>query len=140
MGDLVIRRMAPADHEAVRDLIRQLSSGTIVLDASEVRTYLAIPTYHPLVAVLGDQVVGFAELHLLPNLAWRWSGRIENVVVDLKRRGSGIGLALCTQLIALGDQLGCTRFELRTENDSARRLYERLGFRVVADSLVMVRK
>jgi len=59
------------------------------------------------------------------------------VVVDEARRGCGLGEKLCWYLVLQARLLGCVRIELRTENEGAQALYEKLGFRPV-ESTVMI--
>lgn len=56
---------------------------------------------------------------------------INLVLVDPARRGVGIGAALLKQLLRDAERLGHRRAQLwvRVDNDPARRLYEKLGFR-----------
>ena len=59
---------------------------------------------------------------------------INNVAVRPPLRGVGIGSALLHHVLAEAKQLGARRatLEVRASNESARRLYERLGFYVAA--------
>jgi len=59
---------------------------------------------------------------------------INNVAVRAQFRGHGIGTALLRHVLAEARQLGAKRatLEVRASNDSARRLYERIGFYVAA--------
>ena len=62
--------------------------------------------------------VGAKEAHIL------------NICVSPDMRGGGYGYALMAKLIALASQLDADMMflEVRPSNDSARRLYDRLGF------------
>jgi len=55
---------------------------------------------------------------------------IDELVVDERYRGRGIGRALVDHMIDLARQLGCTRIELESafHRECARAFYERLGF------------
>ncbi|MBI4887191.1 MAG: ribosomal protein S18-alanine N-acetyltransferase [Acidobacteria bacterium] len=57
---------------------------------------------------------------------------INNIALRPERRGQGIGTSLLRQVFAEGRRLGARRatLEVRASNEGARRLYERLGFRV----------
>ena len=59
---------------------------------------------------------------------------INNVAVRAQFRGHGIGTALLRHVLAEARLWGATRatLEVRASNDSARRLYERIGFYVAA--------
>jgi ribosomal-protein-alanine N-acetyltransferase len=56
---------------------------------------------------------------------------INNVAVDPRHRGQGVGLALLRFVLRLAAGLGARRatLEVRRSNVAAQRLYERLGFR-----------
>lgn len=57
---------------------------------------------------------------------------INNLAVRPECRGGGLGNELLVHIMSEGRQLGARRatLEVRRSNDAARRLYERLGFRV----------
>jgi ribosomal-protein-alanine N-acetyltransferase len=59
---------------------------------------------------------------------------INNVAVRPQVRGRGIGAALMQHVLAEASRLGARRatLEVRSSNEDARRLYERLGFYVAA--------
>ena len=62
---------------------------------------------------------------------------INNVAVRPAYRGRGLGTALMQHVLAESSRLGAHRatLEVRSSNEGARRLYERLGFRVAATRL-----
>ncbi|TQE34206.1 N-acetyltransferase [Streptomyces ipomoeae] len=75
-----------------------------------------------------DQVVGHASVRLDPEGA---SGRIGRVLVAPEARGKGVGAAMLARVLAAAfGELGLERVELGvwTDNSSAIRLYEGLGF------------
>jgi ribosomal protein S18 acetylase RimI-like enzyme len=55
---------------------------------------------------------------------------IEDVVVDEKARGKGVGEALCNKAIEEAREIGAKTIELtsRPSREAANRLYQRLGF------------
>jgi [ribosomal protein S18]-alanine N-acetyltransferase len=57
---------------------------------------------------------------------------INNMALRPRFRAQGIGTALLSHVLAKGRELGARRatLEVRTSNDRARRVYERLGFYV----------
>ena len=59
---------------------------------------------------------------------------INNLAIRPEFRGRGMGTALLHHVLAEARRLGAKRatLEVRASNDSARRLYERLGFYVAA--------
>ena len=63
----------------------------------------------------------------------RYRANIQNIGVTPHHRGHGVGAALITASLAGLQQVGVTRaaLEVTAENESAVRLYRRLGFRTV---------
>jgi len=86
---------------------------------------LAQSTRRYLVALDGDEVVGYAGLFLLPPDA-----DIQTVAVRADRQGEGIARRLVSDLLEVADASGATHtlLEVRADNDAATALYRRLGF------------
>lgn len=86
---------------------------------------LAQSTRRYLVALDGDDVVGYAGLFLLPPDA-----DIQTVAVRPDRQGEGIARRLVTDLLEVADGSGATHtmLEVRADNEAATSLYRRLGF------------
>jgi GNAT superfamily N-acetyltransferase len=77
-------------------------------------------------------VVGTLVVVLVPNLSYRgrpWAV-IENVVVDKRARGSGVGEQLMRHAIDIAREGGCYRVGLTSNKlrPASHRFYERLGF------------
>jgi diamine N-acetyltransferase len=84
-------------------------------------------TWHPVAAVVGGQVVGFA-MWAVDDDGSHWIG---GVVVDAPRQGQGIGRAFVSQLVErLGPEAGQAGLALAylPDNRVARALYGSLGF------------
>jgi ribosomal protein S18 acetylase RimI-like enzyme len=124
-------------HAVVALLARQLDEHEIALapDALErsVRTLLDDPRLgHVLVACTDDGVAGVAVLSFLFTLehggpaAW-----LDELYVDGRRRGRGVGAQLVDAALRVARERGCVALDLEVEagHDAAERLYERLGFR-----------
>ena len=60
-----------------------------------------------------------------------FEGYINNVVIDIDRRGQGLGRALMNELLTVGRKNGVHEFtlEVRVSNTPAIKLYEGLGFK-----------
>ncbi|MCU0951897.1 MAG: GNAT family N-acetyltransferase [Burkholderiaceae bacterium] len=138
MSELLIRRMEPDDAEGVAATFRDpgVAAGTLQnpypSTAEWVKKLAANDpqTHYGFVAITDGRVVGHAGLHgqLNRRRAHAWLLGIA-VADDWQRRG--IGTRLMSTLIDLADHwLGALRIELTvfTDNDHARRLYERFGF------------
>ena len=81
-----------------------------------------------LVAEIDNVIIGVASLHIIEKLT-RKMGLIEDVAVDLKYRGKGIGKKLIKKLIVESKKQGCDKTVLNsTENNVP--FYEKIGFTV----------
>lgn len=81
-----------------------------------------------LVAEIDNVIIGVASLHIIEKLT-RKMGLIEDVAVDLKYRGKGIGGKLIQKLIVESKKQGCDKTVLNsTENNVP--FYEKIGFTV----------
>ncbi|WP_344898620.1 ribosomal protein S18-alanine N-acetyltransferase [Actinomadura meridiana] len=106
-------------------------------------------TRHYVVAqASGGEIVGYAGLAAAGGQA-----DVQTIGVRADRRKSGIGAALLRELLDEASRRGSDAvfLEVRADNDSARRLYERFGFDAVGlrkryyqpsnvDAIVMCRK
>jgi [ribosomal protein S18]-alanine N-acetyltransferase len=82
-------------------------------------------TRHYIVAESGDRVVGYAGL-----FATRHEADVQTLAVAAPRQGEGLGARLLTALLdeAARRDVGEVLLEVRADNDTAARLYERFGF------------
>src|SRR4030095_12783639 len=82
------------------------------------------------IASADDKVVGWCDVSPKPRPVFRHSG-ILGIGVTKPYRGRGIGTALIGTTLEAARAKGLTRIELtvRTDNDRAKALYERFGFR-----------
>jgi ribosomal protein S18 acetylase RimI-like enzyme len=84
-----------------------------------------------LCAINGTKVVGFASLTIKNNL-WRAANlrHIDELIVDEKHRGSGLGTQLLQEIIEHARRRGCVRVELDSSfhRKMAHAFYERNGF------------
>ena len=86
-----------------------------------------------LVAVQGDDVLGFAYAsgHRARD-AYRWAADA-SVYLDVSQRGRGIGRALYDALVPMVRELGYVTLHagIALPNDASRRLHESMGFELV---------
>jgi ribosomal protein S18 acetylase RimI-like enzyme len=127
-----VERAVVADGElvaAVRRLVPQLSDSAAAPEAYDVETVVTSPATTLFVARDEGAIVGILTLALfrLPTGLRAW---IEDVVVDEAARRLGAGRALVEAAVALAQESGATTIDLtsRPSRDSARRLYEAMGF------------
>ncbi len=77
-------------------------------------------------------VTGTASLHLGHYSTWQdnWYGHIEDVIIDPEYRGRGLAEHIVKHVISAAKEQNLSRLELNAlyKNNSARRLYEKLGF------------
>ncbi len=135
---LQIRRAEPDDSSAIYEIFNspKVFESTLQLpypSRERWRRRLAEPGEgtHDLVAVASDRVVGMVTVHTFPNTPRRRHVGTIDIAVHGEWQGKGVGKALMRAGIELADNwLNLTRLELEvyTDNESAVRLYERLGF------------
>jgi len=129
-----IRKCKADDFEAVTKLLRQLwpeqRLDVAALQAVFERA-LAGEQQVYLCAAEGDCVVGFASLTLKNNL-WQagFLGHVDELVVESRYRGQGVGRQLLAQISELARERGCRRVELDSafHRKQAHEFYERHGF------------
>ena len=82
-------------------------------------------TRHYVVAVDGDEVVGYAGLCDYPDEAF-----VQTMAVAPSHQGRGLGRTLLEELLAEAERRRqrVVRLEVRADNDVAQRLYARHGF------------
>jgi GNAT superfamily N-acetyltransferase len=136
---LHIRPAESSDLGALVGLLQQLSLDEAREDAASLAAYEAAfaevradPRQTVLVVDEDGQVAGMACFIAVPNLSHigRPYAIVEDVVVDVSRRGLGIGEALVRQAIAMAREAGCYKLVLTSNRrrTDAHRFYERLGF------------
>ena len=125
-----VRESSPELVEAMRGLVPQLSSSASAPTESDIGGVLDSGSAFLLLARSdANEIVGMLTLALvrIPTGIRAW---IEDVVVDEKARGAGIGSALVSEALAIARAEGARTVDLTSRPDrvAANRLYERLGF------------
>jgi ribosomal-protein-alanine N-acetyltransferase len=84
-----------------------------------------LDTRHYVVAMSGDEVLGYAGLCDYPDEAW-----VQTMAVARTAQGRGLGARLLGELLDEAARRGqrTVRLEVRADNTAAQRLYERHGF------------
>jgi ribosomal protein S18 acetylase RimI-like enzyme len=84
--------------------------------------------WRQLVAVRGQEIVGYANVRLLPG----WQGHVGDVhlVISNNARRGGLGTMLARAIVAAGEDLGVAKLllEILEEQLGGRYIFERLGF------------
>ncbi len=115
--------------DRLNELMAQLCPECPAHPLTHFREILYHPTSRLLVAMDGESITGCLTLvwYKIPSLTRFW---IEDVVVDQKYRGVGIGKALILNAIEMAQKLGGHYIDLtsRTSRIEANHLYQGLGF------------
>eukprot|EP01068_Selenidium_serpulae_P010334 Selendium_serpulae@DN5436_c0_g1_i2.p1 len=135
--DVVLTPMTVESYKKVRELLPGVSRCFVQHSPEVVEAMVNNPSYYPICAFRNDELVGFAELHLMPHIGRCPDSRLERVVVSENFRGKGLATVLCQEIIAFAKTIDCGRVELTVEKDAARHIYEdKLKFSKV-DTTVM---
>lgn len=125
-----VKEITPDIADAFSVLIPQLSPQSDVPTPEYLEQLISISGNYIFVAV-APQIVGSLTLVVIqtPSGAKAW---IEDVVVDLKARGMGVGEALVAEAIDFAKRLNVSSINLTSRPDrvSANKLYQRLGFQL----------
>lgn len=126
----VFRNAMPADYDAFAELFLELGIEDPVPPA-EMFTKMSATC---LIAEQDQDVVGYC-IYRPTGIA----GHINNIVVSRAARGRGIGEGLLRQAAAKLGAAGCATWSLfvKQENEAAKRLYRRLGFKPVHNATVL---
>ena len=139
---ITVRKFKKEDAGPAAELINQLTPNINQPDKL-IRRLEAMAQgadYQYLVAELGGMVVGFGGLAWYPIPCKGFLGWIEELVVDNKVRGQGIGQELMRALLKLAKAQGCQVIKLTASNPVARTLYESFGFQTKLESTLMHKK
>ncbi len=118
---------------AINGLLPQLSDAAQLLTKPDLQQIVSSPTSHLLLATKNNEFHGclmlIIEQTVTGKKAW-----IEDVVVDSKVRGKGIGRLLTESAIALAEKLGANTIDLtsRPTRKAANALYKKAGFKLRA--------
>jgi len=134
--DVLVRTAKPEDLLPLLALYRQLNPDDPpvkpTLAQAAFHEILASPHFELFVAELAGDVVGTCYLNTVPNLSRGLSpyAVLENVVVDQRLRGRGIGQAVVGHALDRAWQRGCYKVMLMTgsRRESTHAFYRRCGF------------
>ncbi|MDX2025665.1 ribosomal protein S18-alanine N-acetyltransferase [Microcella sp.] len=116
------------------DAIMHLETSTFLTDAwsrDMMAAELAAPHTRYIVAVEGETVIGYAGLSAPAGVE---QADVQTIAVDAAHRGRGIGARLLDVLLTEAAARGAddVLLEVRADNPTAQRLYERHGFAAIA--------
>lgn len=132
----MIRSATPADFDSIGRLYRQLQPDDPLVDqlthAAVFEEILQRPGMDLLVLEVDGDVVGTTYLNVIPNLTRgaRPYAVIENVVIEERLRGTGLGRRLMDATLARAWNEGCYKVMLMTgsKNPDTHAFYRASGF------------
>jgi len=129
----VVTKATPEIHAALARLLPQLNAKLPAPDMERLRRLVADPAVVLLIARDGDEIVGTTTVIVYTTPFWI-KARLDEVVVDARARGKGVGEALVRAALDVGRERGAQVAELQSgrgpQRAAAHRLYERLGFKI----------
>lgn len=129
-----LSKLKTVSSPALRDLntlLKQLSAGDKKISAPAMRKILANKNVELWILKDGKTIIGMGTLVEIPMFSGS-SGDIEDVVVDERYRGRGLGSKIMRKLIARAKARGCRHSELtsRPSRVAANKLYKKLGYEI----------
>jgi len=126
---MIIRELKKEDNIQLNSLVGQLINKPANVDIEKLISdsnckSVAIENNNKLIGV------GFLIIHQVPSKGF--VGRIEEIVVDEKYRGKGLGRKIMEELLVLAKDNNLKRIGLTSnpKRVAARKLYESLGFKI----------
>jgi GNAT superfamily N-acetyltransferase len=135
--DMMIREATEIDLPAILVLYAQLGQDDgSVLTLEEACRILdrmnSYPDYHLYVALVAGRIVGTFSMLIMDNMAHKGarSAILEDVVVEERLRGKGVGKRMTLFAYGLCNEKGCYKMALTSNKNrkEAHRFYESLGF------------
>ena len=120
-----IRTLEPEDIKQVIDIWTNSFSRNFSKPVNS--EYLSDPNSTTIVISIEDIIVGVASIHIIKKLT-RILGIIEDVAVNEKYRGKGVGKKIVERLIIIGKQKNCDKIVLSSSEENSK-FYEKIGFK-----------
>ncbi|MDB3958852.1 GNAT family N-acetyltransferase [Opitutales bacterium] len=124
-----VSKQTEKDLREINNLIPQLSQSAKLLTKAEFTSLLNAESTHLYFAEDKEQVLGMLSLVTFP-IPTGLRGWVEDVVVDTKARGKGVGKLLTMHALKEAQKMGVLTIDLtsRPSRDVANRLYQSVGF------------
>jgi ribosomal protein S18 acetylase RimI-like enzyme len=125
----VVSTLDQGTYHAVCSLLPQISTSAEAPTFAELSRLVTSPCTHLLIARSGGDVVGMLTL-IVVRIPTGLVSHIEDVVVDERARGLGIGRALAAHALELAREAGVRHVNLtsRPSRAAANQLYQSIGF------------
>lgn len=126
-----IRKAKLTDYKAIADLTEQLGYPN---DAEKLKATLTIvlshQEYQVWVGVIDDKIVGWMQLQRTITIETGVCVEIIGLVVDIQRRGQGLGGLFIEKALRWSKTLGCFRLRVRCNilRTESHQFYEKMGF------------
>lgn len=132
---MIIKRIVNFNKIALKDLnllLLQLSSRGYQMNVKQFKKVLKNKNTHVMALYDGKSIIGTATLVNIDQITGN-KGYVEDVVVDEKHRGHGLGTKLLLDIISRAKKLKIFRLELKSElyRMAGNNLYQKLGFKKI---------
>lgn len=134
LATFTVRPAAGNDAVALAALLQQLGTDEPPMDVQRLAHCLEQPGTNSLtlVAERDDILLGTCSLHLIEHIAHGFarSAVLEDMVVDSRARGQGVGQALIRRAAEQAREWGCYKLALSShlQREAAHRFYAAMGF------------
>jgi ribosomal protein S18 acetylase RimI-like enzyme len=138
MSDIIIRQADFSDFEDILSLLKQLwpknqfdfDTTKAVFNRNLKSDYKRI-----ICAVQDSKIIGYCSM-TIKNSLWQQGllGNVDELVVDDKYRGKGIGKKLMDSITNIAEQIECKKIELDSglHREDSHEFYKKLGFEIRA--------
>ena len=136
MTDIVIREATPNDIPQILEIYSSAGVGEVHFSAEEATVHYGrlkqYPSFHLYIAFIDQNAAGTYELLIMDNMAKRGrrSGIVEDVAVDPRYQGRGVGRAMLRHAREQCRDANCYKLLLSSnlKREGAHRFYESIGF------------
>ncbi|PIR88051.1 MAG: GNAT family N-acetyltransferase [Candidatus Harrisonbacteria bacterium CG10_big_fil_rev_8_21_14_0_10_45_28] len=124
-----VKSLVPGELDQVNVLYSQLSSTGLHATSEKANNAFNDPGFNLVIAKESNQIVGMGSLVAITFLSSKHAN-IEDVVVDQRYRGQGLGRRIMERLIELAKEQGIEEIHLTSKpaREAANALYQKLGF------------
>lgn len=125
-----IRRFQSKDENNLKELFGQLTKDQIKLNAKEMvrdrKTFCFVVEEK-------EKIIGSGTLAVFRNPVRGMTGIVENVIVDEKNRGKGLGKKIMDKIFSVAKKQKLEEIVLisNPEREVARKMYQALGFKLL---------